>query len=155
MRFELVKKKAFFKTGGCSCHGQPTGHRVLTLWTASVWRRSSTFFWKASSHRSQAKGLTPACLRMCVIKFELCEKALLQTRHLCGFSPKNHGYTNNIRKSCKYFKIKFSKTLKKIISKFPMHGPKMEYSIKFGTSTNQIIAFTIQHSAFGARVSRY
>ena len=61
--------------------------RVLTLCTASVWRRSSTFFWKASSHRSHANGFTPACLRMCVIRLELCENALLHTRHLCGFSP--------------------------------------------------------------------
>jgi hypothetical protein len=28
-----------------------------------------------------------SCFLMCVMRFELCEKDLPQTRHLCGFSP--------------------------------------------------------------------
>ena len=62
-------------------------YRVLTLCTVSVCRLRSTFFWNASSQRSLANGLTPACLRIWVIRLLLWLKALLQTRHWCGFSP--------------------------------------------------------------------
>lgn len=61
----------------------------------SLWRRKSTFLWKARPHRSQANGLNPVCLRECVIKFDDWLNALPHTVHLWGFSPET-----NMKKNC-------------------------------------------------------
>jgi hypothetical protein len=53
----------------------------------SLWRRKSTFRWKARPHRSHANGLNPVCLRLWVIRFDDWLNALPHTWHLWGFSP--------------------------------------------------------------------
>ena len=57
------------------------------MWLPSRCRLRSTFRLKDMPQRKQAKGLKPECFRVCVMRFELCEKAFPQTTHLCGFSP--------------------------------------------------------------------
>ena len=58
----------------------------------SMWRRKSTFRWKARRHLWHWNGLKPVCFRLWVIKFDDWEKALPQTIHLWGFSPKEENF---------------------------------------------------------------
>ena len=66
-------------------------HYYCFKWTVSSCFLKSIFRWNVSPQSPQAKGFTPWCFLICVIKFDDCENDLPQILQLCGFSPEIYG----------------------------------------------------------------